>query len=69
MVLQFTLMAVDAAMISEPLYLGFALALYFALAALLKWKHRRTKAERRINRGLRAYTTGGQSTNVETIGA
>jgi hypothetical protein len=54
-VLQFTLMAVDAAM-TEPLYLGWALAVYFALVALLKWKYRRTEAERRVNRGLRTYT-------------
>jgi hypothetical protein len=54
-------MDVDAAMISEPIYLGWALALYFALAALLKWKYRRTEAERRINRGLRTYTTARQT--------
>jgi hypothetical protein len=44
-------------MIPAPLYIGWAVAFYFALAALLKWKHRRMQAERRVSRGLRAYAT------------
>jgi hypothetical protein len=44
-------------MIPAPIYTGWALTTFFALVALLKWKHRRGEAERRINRGLRAYTT------------
>jgi hypothetical protein len=27
----------------------------------LRWKYRRTEAERRINRGLRIYTASGQN--------
>ena len=47
-------------MIPTPLYIGWAVALYLALAALLKWKYRRTRSERRISRGLRVYTAGSQ---------
>jgi hypothetical protein len=48
-------------MIQTPIYTGWALSLFFALVALLKWKYRRGEAERRISRGLRAYTTAGQT--------
>jgi hypothetical protein len=48
-------------MIPEPVYIGWALALYFALVALLKWKYRRSEVERRINRGLRVYTTSHET--------
>jgi hypothetical protein len=48
----------DAAMHS-PYYLGSAVAL-FSVAALLKWKLRRTFAARRVNRGLRVYATNRQ---------
>jgi len=42
--------------------------MFFALVALLKWKNRRGEAQRRINRGLRAYTTAREAcpTVVET---
>jgi hypothetical protein len=42
------------------MYTAWALTLFFALVALLKWKRRRGEAERRISRGLRAYTTADQ---------
>jgi hypothetical protein len=45
----------DAA-ISNTYYFGWALAVFSGLAALLKWKLRRTFAARRVSRGLRAYT-------------
>jgi hypothetical protein len=48
-------------MISAHIYTGWALALFFALVSLLKWKSRRGAAQRRINRGLRAYTTGRET--------
>jgi hypothetical protein len=51
--------AVNAAMISDSLYFCWALATYSILAILLTRMYRRTEAERRINRGLRTYTTGG----------
>ncbi len=38
---------------------SWALALFFALVALLKWRHRRLWVEHRINRGLKAYATTG----------
>jgi hypothetical protein len=49
---------VMAVMTPLPDNLLRAFALFAALVALLKWKLRRLRAERRINRGLRAYTTG-----------
>lgn len=51
--------AMDAA-IPTPYYLGWALALFFGLAALLKWKLRRSVVARRVNRGLRTYTASRQ---------
>jgi hypothetical protein len=36
---------------------AWALAMFLALAALLKWKHRRMWVEHRINRCLRAYAS------------
>jgi hypothetical protein len=33
----------------------FAVALFFALVALIKWKRRRDAAIERVNRGLRGY--------------
>jgi hypothetical protein len=47
-------------MIPAPLFIGWAVSLYFALAALLKWKHRRAVAERRVSRGLRTYAAARQ---------
>ena len=44
-----------------PFYPAWALFLFLALVALLKWKRRRGEAERRISRGLRTYTTAGES--------
>jgi hypothetical protein len=38
---------------------GWSLALFFALVALLKWRHRRLWVEHRINRGLKAYAAAG----------
>lgn len=46
-----------AATIPATAHTFWAVALFFSLAALLKWKHRRMVAARRINRGLRAYTS------------
>ncbi len=51
-------------MIPAPFFFGWAIALYFALASLLRWKYRRTKAERRISRGLRTYTATGAAIAV-----
>jgi hypothetical protein len=48
-------------MIQAPIYTGWTLTLFFALVALLKWKNRRGAAQRRINRGLRAYTTSSET--------
>ena len=47
----------DAVAIPTPYYFEWALALFFGLAALLKWKLRRDEIHRRVNRGLRAYTS------------
>jgi hypothetical protein len=49
----------DAA-IPAPYYLG-ALAVFGGLAALLKWKLRRSFAARRVSRGLRVYATNRQA--------
>jgi hypothetical protein len=49
------------AVISEPFYLGWAVALFSSLAALLKWRYRREYAARRVSKGLRAYTGGPQA--------
>lgn len=45
--------------IPPTLHTAWALALFLALAALLKWKHRRMWVEHRINRGLKAFATTG----------
>ena len=47
-------------MLGQPMYLGWSLAFVCALAALLKWKFRKQLAERRVAKGLRAYTAGSQ---------
>jgi len=45
------------AAIPTPYYvIGWAIALFFGLAALLKWCYRRNAAARRVSRGLRIYT-------------
>ena len=45
----------DAA-IPTPYAIGWAFALFFALAALLKAEYRRSTAARKVKRGLRNYT-------------
>jgi hypothetical protein len=47
--------------IPTPYYFAWALALFFGLASLLKWKRRRSEAIRRLNRGLRTYTASRQT--------
>ena len=47
------------------MYTAWALVLFFALVALLKWKYRRGEAERRISRGLRAYTASGKTCQTD----
>jgi hypothetical protein len=49
------------AAIPTPYFFGWALAFFFGLAALLKWKLRRTFAARRVKRGLRVYATNHQA--------
>jgi hypothetical protein len=46
--------------IPTPFYFGWALAMFGGLAALLRWKVRRAFVTRRVNRGLRVYTTNHQ---------
>jgi hypothetical protein len=41
--------------------MAWALAAFFGLAALLKWKVRRAFVARRVNRGLRVYATNRQA--------
>jgi len=48
------------AMIADALYLEFTLAFAAGGAAVLVWKWRRGLAQRRISKGLRAYTTTAQ---------
>jgi hypothetical protein len=43
---------------------AWALAIFLALAALLKWKHRRVWAAHRINRGLRAFAANGCASHI-----
>ena len=47
------------AAIHSPSFFGWAIAVFFGLAALLKWKYRRFEAVRRVNRGLRLYASRG----------
>jgi hypothetical protein len=44
-----------------PYLLLWALALFCGLAALLKWKFRRSVVARRVNRGLRVYTANREA--------
>jgi hypothetical protein len=48
------------AAIPAPYFLGWALAVFGGLVALLKWKLRRSFAARRVSRGLRVYATNRQ---------
>ena len=56
------------AMIPAPLFIGWAIALYCALVALLKWKYRRYMAQQRITKGLRAYTATGHQMAMGAMG-
>jgi len=47
-------------LIGNSAYMEWTLALTLAGTAVLVWKWRRGVAERRIAKGLRAYTTGAQ---------
>ncbi len=40
----------------------FAVALFLALVALIKWKHRRDTIAERLKRGLRGYIAGEGAT-------
>ena len=48
-------------LIGNAAYIEWALAPALAGTAVLVWKWRRGMAERRIAKGLRAYTTGAQA--------
>jgi len=48
------------AMIADAVYLQLTLVVSLGGAAVLVWKWRRGLAERRIAKGLRAYTTTAQ---------
>ncbi len=51
--------------IPATVHLVWSLALFLALVALLKWKHRRMLIERRVNRGLRMYAANGPEMDRE----